>query len=125
MLLGIKPFDINGPFGSCNNLPLKTVNGILSIRQGLKLNKGTTHKVLILLHKLNIKNATISLKELPNIILIPLNRQITHIHNELNPLKLEFLPGGNWTIRPVPVHLARLTVVRIEPLLVGFVVLGL
>jgi hypothetical protein len=56
---------------------------------------------LIFFHKFNIKNKSISLEKLPDLILIPHDREIPNIDNKLDSFSSKLIPGGNGTIRTI------------------------
>ncbi len=56
LFFSIQPLDINGPIGTSYDLSLETMNGLLCIGQGPKLDERTSHKLLIFFHQLDIKN---------------------------------------------------------------------
>jgi hypothetical protein len=97
----IEPFYVDWPISAVNDLALETVDGLLCVIEGPELDKSTTHEFLIFFHKFNIKNKAISLEKLPDLILIPHDRQIADIDNKLDSFSSKFIPGGNGTVRTI------------------------
>ena len=101
LLLSVEPLDVNRSVCSRNHSIFQFLDRILSFAKRGKLDKWWSSESTSFSDEFNIKYFAKLLKELPDILLIPCNRQVANIDNELDLLRFDIILGGIWRFRPL------------------------